>query len=388
MNTLHALCRIAFALTAALLLNTALAQPDTQTGSPNDTVARDPATGDWIYYFYHPTEPNLSHIWRYTPRNQIKPAIRSSMHWDGRSFEYRYQIRNAKDAKQIVSYVWLRAPIKITEVPTNDDDIDIRRLPQAQWQLLLDQRIDARNALRQRSMLSTSGWQSKWQIKSKTGEFIEFGWFPDLKDDVNLGIKPGVQQGGFGILRLELPGLSFAEMQGHTSNPEILGGTPVIGPIADAIRQMKKEDSTWTHVMVPAIAVPEPWDGAELARRIKAHMQNWVKWQAMTPEMLTRLNPKFDTLIAAQQSRDMRATEQAAVALMNEVFASQRGGMHLRNSMEDEMGHWQTPIPIERSGGFPALFPHSGPPADLERVGARALAFNVHYLLTRSHMGK
>lgn len=387
MKPFQALNRIAFALTAVLLLNTALAQPDTQTGSPNDTVARDPATGDWIYHFYHPTEANRSHVWRYTPRNQIRPAMRSSVRWDGKSFEYCYQIRNAKDAKQIVSYAWLRAPIKITEVPTNDDDIDILKLPQAQWQSLLDQRIDAREALRQRSMLSADGWQSKWYIKSKTGEFIEFGWFPDIKDDANLGMKPGAQQGGFGILRPELPGLAFAEMQGYTPNPEILGGTPSTGPIAEAIRQMVEEDSTWTHVMVPAIAVPAPWDGAELARRIKAHVQNWVKWQAMTPNMFGRLNPRFDALIAAQESKDIRATEQAAVALMTEVFRTQPG-LHRGHSMEDEEGRWQTPIPIVRSGGFPTLFPRSGNQPEMERIAARTLVFDIIYLLTRAHIGR
>jgi hypothetical protein len=384
MNTFHTLIRIVCALSTALLLSNALAQSDTQTGSPSDTVARDPATGDWIYNFYHPTEPNRSYAWRYTPRNQIKPAVRSSVHWDGKAFEYRYQIRNAKEAKQTISYIWLRAPIQITEVPTTDEDVDMK-VPQAQWMAALDKRYDARNALRKRTVLAASGWDTQWHINRK--DFIEFGWFPDIKDDTNLGMKPGVQQGGFGILRPELPGLAFAKMKGDVPKPEILGGTPSTGAVAAAISQMQEEDSTWTHVMVPAIAVPAPWDGAELARRIKAHAQNWVKWQAMTPAMLSRLNPKFDALIAAQESKDIRAIHQASVALMTEVFLSQRG-MHHGHASEDEDGRWQTPIPIVRTGGFPALFPRPDAQPDMERIAARALVFDVIYLLTRSHMGR
>lgn len=385
MQATYSKARIWCALVIALLFGAASAQPTTQTGSPSDTVARDPATGDWIYHFYHPDEPGRSHVWRYAPRNQIKPAVRSSVHWDGKVFEYRYQIRNAKDAAQTISYAWLRAHIKITEVPVNNDDVGIGTLPQAQWQAILKQRRDARNALKQRTILSARGWDAEWNIKPK--DYIEFGWFPDIKDDKNLGMKPGVQQGGFGILRPELPGLAFAEMKGDVPNPEILGGTPSAGPIAEAIRQMVEEDSTWTHVMVPAIAVPVPWDGAELVRRIKAHVQNWVKWQAVTPDMLGRLNPRFDALIAAQASKDMRATEQAAVALMAEVFRTQPG-MHRGHSMEDEEGRWQTPIPIVRSGGFPTLFPRSGNRPDMERIAARALVFDTIYLLTRAHIGR
>lgn len=385
MQAIYHATRILCMVVTVLSIGSATAQSSTQTGSPSDTVARDPTTGDWIYHFYHSGEPGRSHVWRYTPRNQIKPAVRSSVHWDGKTFEYRYRMGNAKDATQTISYAWLRAHVKITEVPANDDDVDVGKLPQAQWQTLLKQRRDARDALQQRTILSARGWDSEWNIKPR--DHIEFGWFPDIKDDANLGIKLGAQQGGFGILRPELPGLAFAEMQGYTPNPEILGGTPSTGPIAEAIRQMVEEDSTWTHVMVPAIAVPAPWDGAELARRIKAHVQNWVKWQAMTPNMLGRLNPRFDALIAAQESKDMRATEQAAVALLTEGFRTQPG-LHRGHSMEDEEGRWQTPIPIVRSGGFPTLFPRSGNQPDMERIAARALLFDVIYLLSRAHIGR
>lgn len=384
MATLHTLTRTVVALCAVLLLNTALADADTQLGSPNDTVARDPATGDWTYNFYHPTEPNRSYTWRYTPRNQIKPAVRSSLRWDGKAFEYRYHIRNAKEAKQTVSYIWLRSPIQITEVPTTDEDVDMK-VPQAQWMAELDKRFDARSALRKRTILAASGWDTQWHINRK--DFIEFGWFPNIKDDTNLGMKPGVQQGGFGILRPELPGLAFAKMKGGVPHPEILGGVPTSGAVSEAISQMQQEDSTWTHVMVPAITVPVPWDGAELARRIKAHTQNWVKWQAMSSAMQERLNPKFDALIAAQTAKDMRAIHQASVALMAEVFLSQRG-MHHGLCLDDEDGLWQTPIPIVRAGGFPALFSRREAQPDMERIAVRALVFDVVYLLTRSYIGR
>lgn len=380
MKILHILIRIISALSAALLLNIAFAAEDTQTGSPNDTVARDPSTGDWIYNFYHPTEPSRSFTWRYTPRNQIRPMVRSNVRKDGKDFEYRYQIRNEKGAKQPISYVWMRAPIQITEIPTTDDDIQIKNVPQAQWQAKLKQRYDARHALEKKTILAARGWDTQWHINRK--DYIEFGWLPEFKDDSNLGIKPGTQQGGFGILRPELPGLAFAEMQGHVSKPEILGNTPTSGNVAASIRKMQEEDSTWTHVMVPAIAVPTPWNSAEFVRRIKAHVQNWVKWQAMTPAMLAKLNPKFDALIAAQESKSVQTSNQAVAALVAEILKSQ-SAMQQDHASDDDEEHWETPMPIVRTAGFPTLFPHTPKKAGIERIAARALLFDLHYFMER-----
>lgn len=384
MKIVFPLTRSIATLTAALVLNTALADGNTQLGSANDTVARNPATGEWTYNFYHPTEPDRSYTWRYIPRNQIKPAVRSSLRWDGRAFEYRYRVRNAKDAKQTISSIWMRAPIQIKEVPTTDEDVNMN-VPQAQWQAELGKRFDARDALKKITIIAPSGWDTLWHINRK--DFIGFGWFPDIKDNANLGMKPGIQQSGFAILRPELPGLAFAEMKGDVLHPEMLGGVPTSGAVSEAISQMQSEDSTWTHIMVPAMTVPVPWDGAELARRIKAHTQNWVKWQAMTPAMLDRLNPRFDTLIAALGSEDMRAVHQASVALMTEVFQSQRG-MHHGLCLDDNEEFWQTPIPIVRSGGFPTLFIRRDSQPEMERIAVRALVFDMVYLLTRSYIGR
>ena len=363
------------------------AQTETfETGTAQDSFSRDVTTGEWVFQFYNPDDRTQTKVWRYIPRNQIQPKVRSSLSSMGGTFEYRYTFRNEASAKQAIAYVWSRAwfpvagmPVKLSRQQVKDSSFD---------DLLTNAAVERKLEfeVRDRMMSKATGWYNKWNVYPDTG-MVEFGWFPDAKDDTNLGLKSGQQVQGFGIRRPELPGLAFAEMEGATEQRAIMGGTPTIGRVADALKQLEYENSTWTHVLVPAIVIPEPWDGAELTRRIKAHMQNWVKWQAMTQPTLDLINPKMDALTAAAQAKDKVAVTRLVTEIWADIFRTQNG-MTIGKALEDNSSQWQTPIPIVRTGGFPTLFPRPGPQPAMERIAVRALSFDLFYLLVRMQIGK
>ncbi|MBP6405031.1 MAG: hypothetical protein KA335_05205 [Ramlibacter sp.] len=385
--TLSRVHRFVLFLWVALVTASATAQTGSfETGSPQDSYSRHPVTGDWTFQFYHPEDKTRSTVWRYVPRHKIKPSVRSIVRFDGKEFDYRYRIRNAAEANQAIAYIWLRGWFTVQGLPAELTDHQVRTLTSQQLWDLTEIRGQAERSLRDRMLFSAPGWDRRWSIDLKAGE-VNFGWFPDAKDDSNHGLKPGAQQGGFGISRPELPGIAFAEMQGYVKHPPIIGGGPSVGPVADALRQLEEENTVWTHVLVPAITPPVPWDAAEFVTRVQAHIQKWPKWKAMRPAALNRLNPKLDALVIAARNKNKRAVERITTDILTDIFETQPG-MTIERSLDDDDAVWQTPLPIERTNGLDTLFPRSGPRPAMERIAVRALSFNLFYLLTRMNIGK
>lgn len=85
------------------------AQTETfEVGTAQDSFSRDINTGEWVFQFYNPDDRTQTKVWRYTPRNQVQPKVRSSLSWAGGAFDYRYTLRNEVSAKQAIAYVWSR----------------------------------------------------------------------------------------------------------------------------------------------------------------------------------------------------------------------------------------------------------------------------------------
>jgi hypothetical protein len=340
-----------------------------------DTVTRDVANGDWVYNLHNPDNHNEQYIWRYTPRNKVAPKIKNHVSWNGKEFVYRYEISNSKQAKQALAFVWLRAPFVIER--TGELIKPIRttpRQPENEFMQLYDKYLEAEKALQKKTLLDANNWYSSWNIRQES--YTKFGWFPNAMDDANMGVAAGQTVKGFGILRPELPGVMFAETKGVTKDRMILGGLPETGPIAEAVKTMDAEDSVWIPVIVPAIAIPQPYNGAELARRIKAHANYWLKLGLITQDTLDRLNRSFDALIAAQTYNNLAGTHAAVREILQEAYSHHRGLNHTKNEEDDDEHDAE---PVKRKA--PAA-------VSLNRVAARALSFDLTYLLTRAHAGK
>lgn len=352
----------------------------TTSFAQQDTVTRDVSNGDWVYTLQNPDDHNKQFTWRYTPRNQIAPSVKSSMHWNGKNFVYRYKVSNGNKAKHALAYIWLRAPIVVQSTlgapadPTLTGAFSKSDYGTVEFGKLYAQYLEGVAAQEKATLTAPPKWYTRWNIKHEG--HIEFGWFPTVKDDNYDGVEIGKTVNGFSITRPELPGVMFAETQGATDSRMILGGLPETGPIADAVKTMVEEDTVWTPVMVPAIVIPQPYNGAELARRIKAHANYWLKLGLITQDTLDRLNRGFDSLIAAQTYNNITGTHAAVKEILQEAYSHHRGLNHTKNEEDDDEHDAE---PVKRKA--PATEP-------INRVAARALSFDLTYLLTRAYVGK
>lgn len=236
-----------------------------------------------------------------------------------------------------------------------------------------------------KTLYSPNQWKPFLNVKRPTR--VVFGWLADYEIINNskpiVGIAPRTTQGGFSVLRTELPGAAWMELQGDTPDIYEAATLPRSGAVADQVAQVLAEDSVFVAAMVPAIVVPKPYDGAELARRIKAHVASWPDSGLMDAARFAVLAPKFDTLIEAVAGKDTKTIKKAAIDVLAEAFKHHPGMTHINT--EDDGDEYDSKSPnrkfLSPQGALTEANETSVP---FHRVAARALVFDLIYLLARS----
>lgn len=369
--------RIAVLACAAFVTHPATA------GTDKDTVRWDDRNGQWVYNLFNPSDLSQSKEVRYTPRALIEPGVKSSVRWEKNVFEYRYRVRNAASARQAISSMSIKAPKwdaqAIQHAPlrpgmTGREILDVS-----------DAEMAAEEAFVVKTLYSPNQWKPFLNVKRPTR--VVYGWLAD-DDIVNnqktmAGIAPRTAQGGFSVLRAELPGAAWVEMQGDTPDIYNAAALPQSGAVADQVAQVLAEDFVFVAALVPAIVVPSPYNGAELARRIKAHVATWPDSGLMDATKFAVVAPKLDVLIAAASDADKKAIKDAAIAVMTEAFLH-HPSMTLEEIDDDKDEHDSKSTSrkfISAQGALTEANETAGP---LHRVAARALVFDLTYLLARS----
>lgn len=347
-----------------------------------DTVRWDDRAGQWVYTLYNPSDLSRYKVERYTPRTLIEPQVNSNVRWEKDLYEYRYRVRNGAQARQSISEISVRAP--------KWDAAGVERKPLApdltSLQIIAISRAEraAEKGFVAKTLYSPHRWKPFLNVNSPTR--VGFGWLADLQKDYN-GIAPRSSQGNFSVLRPELPGAGWMQMQGDT--PDIYNAAilPQSGALAEQVAEVLANDSVWVPVMLPAIAVPKPYDAAELSRRLKAHVSTWPESGLIDATVWAALAPKLDALTAALVTKDSKAARAAAQAVLAQVRNHHAGVEEARGDEDDEANESKS---AERqlitARGTLEKVSETMPP--LHRVAARALALNVRYLLERMGNGR
>lgn len=151
-------------------------------------------------------------------------------------------------------------------------------------------------------------------------------------------------------------------------------------------QNFQDQDFLLVPVLAPVIVVPQPYSGAELARRLRSHTQTWLKYGHINAEVLDRLNRQFDTLIPALEGNNKAAARAAAMAMFKEVFDHHPSLTHQKLDEDDEDQAAEA-LPNKQAGRTGAAVSAVPQSITMDRVAARALAFNLLYLLTRMEIG-
>ena len=339
-----------------------------------DSAVLNPSQGVWnLHYVDSETEKWVNK--QYVQRTAIAPRVQSSVHWNGSAFQYSYSVKNAKSAKQLISIFRVWGIPQIYEVPNmpprtanfvNENEL---------WTAQMRAQGDAKDKFEEQVLKAPKGWSAGLRTDKEANQ-TSFVWTPGLKDEDPSGIEPGRLQNGFRAIRTELPGVTTAKLKGRIEEPwglDNLPETPFWEQKKDEIQEL---DYLTVPVLAPIIVIPTPYNGAELARRIKTQVATWLKLGLITQDTLDRLNRGFDSLIAAQTNNNISGTRDAVKEILQEAYSHHRGLNHNKHEEDDDEHDAE---PVKRKA--PATVP-------LNRVAARALSFDLTYLLTRAYISK
>lgn len=347
-----------------------------------DTVRWDDRAGQWVYTLFNPADLSRSKEVRYTPRTLIEPVVKSKVQWDKDRYEYLYRIKNGANARQSISVVSVQAPKWDAEA--------IKHAPLApglngtQLVAIARAEVAAEEAFVAKTLYSPNRWEPFLNVNSPTR--VVFGWLADYQKTYS-GIAPRSVQDGFSVLRAELPGAGWIFFKGHTPDLYNAATLPRTGAVADQVEQVHREDSVDVPVLVPAIVLPKPYSGAELARRLKAHVATWLETGLIDADSLAAVNPKLDVLINALHANDKKAAKAAAHAIMAEA-RKHHLGMGDANTEDDDDAHDSNADKRKFISARGRLEEVSQPVVSIHRVAVRALAFNLKYLIERMDAGR
>ncbi len=345
-----------------------------------DSAIFDVEEGAWKLYFQDAdTQRWINRT--YIQQNAIKPTISTSIAWSGDRFSYRYRVANARAAKQAIDTfrIWGIPSIYATPgLPPITADI---KTETGLWTKQQFAQLEVKRQFQNEIIKAPKGWSANLRVDEKVNQ-SSFVWTPGLKDTDPSGINPGAQQGGYIVLRPELPGVARAKLTGSTDAPWGLDDLPDTPFWSQKIDEIQDRDFLLVAVLAPVIEVPVPYNSAELARRIRAHVQSWPKYGHTDAATLDRLNRQFDVLIPALVGNNKPAAQEAVFELFKEAF-SHNGGLNHRKLDDDDEDRAAAPLArlfinptvVEARAAMPSV--------QMDRIAARSLAFNLVYLLAR-----
>jgi hypothetical protein len=339
-----------------------------------DSAVFNAVKGTWSLY-YQDSETSQWVKKEYVQQNAIAPRIQSSVRWNGTAFQYDYSVKNMRHAKQAIDLFRVWGIPLIYEVPNLPPITADFKTDNENWQQQLWKQGFAKDDFENNTLKAPKGWSAGLRTDKEENQ-TSLVFTPGLKKTDPNGINPGDTLRGFKAIRTELPGVTTAKMTGVTKEPwglDALPSTPFWEQKEEEIREL---DYLTVPVLAPIIVIPTPYNGAELAKRIKTHIATWLKLGLITQDTLDRLNRGFDSLIAAQTNNNISGTRDAVREILQEAYGHHRGLNHHKHEEDDDEHDAE---PVKRKA--PATVP-------LNRVAARALSFDLTYLLTRAYMGK
>ena len=328
---------------------------------------QDPETSQWVKKTYE-------------ARTAIRPTIKSRIASNGEPFSYQYTVRNQRGAKQNISVIHIWGIPLVYTIPnlppvTANIRTDNDNWTHQNWAQLQFKRNFERSVVK-----APRGWSAGLRVDEQEGQ-TSFVWTPGLKETDSYGVEPGRSQSGFTVLRPELPGVARTYLKGRIAEPWGLDGLPETPFWTAKVDEIEAQDYLLVPVLAPVIPVPNPYNGAELARQLKAHVQTWLKYGHIHADLLTRLNRQFDVLIPALDISNKQAAR-AAVRAMRQECVDPHPGLTDEKIGEDDDDHDAQAMPRTpaQRAAAPALA--------IDRVAARALAFDLSYLMERMEAGQ
>jgi hypothetical protein len=346
-----------------------------------DSAVFDAKLNSWQLH-YQDTETEQWVNRSYVARTAIRPSMQTRVGSNGSQYTYHYTLRNRRGAEQNVSVIRIWGIPLVYPVPGLPPVTANQRNDSEAWTHQYWAQLQFKTKFERSVVFAPKGWSAGLRVDEKENQ-TSFVWTPGLKDTDSDGVAPGHAQGGFLVVRPELPGVARAYLQGRIAEPWGLDMLPDTPFWTQKVDEIEEQDYLLVPVLAPIIQVPTPYSGAELARRLKTHVQTWLKYEHVSPAVLDRLNRQFDVLIPALEGNNKAVARAASIEMFKEAFGHHQGLTH-RKLGEDDEDQAAEALHSNKSGLRGTAVNRSSQAVTFDRVAARALAFNLMYILERA----
>jgi hypothetical protein len=325
----------------------------TKAAQPGEAITLDTGTGNYIITYCSSESPDDSCEVRqstFVPATKIVPEIKSRFELEGGlRIRYRYTIRNGRTGRQpLISFILDPVSDIVSSVPLPKSASEARAMSIAEAQ-----------AASSAAVSSPEGWLAQSRY-STGGTGLRIGWrYGNHRTDSD-GLPLGREQGGFGIISKDLPGIIASRLSGNSGltlrfTDEGPGSTDIL----DQLNELQVHNYVTRFALVPAVPVPTPFDRAELLRRIDAQVKTWVDLKLLDAVVYSRIDRFIQAAIAAASSKDLKACGEHIGNIERQIH-------EIYESLEDTDGE-----AADENQDSPLL----------SRLAARVLKFDLNYAL-------
>lgn len=217
--------------------------------------------------------------------------------------------------------------------------------------------VSAFTTVAQNAMSAPAGWE-RYLAYSDAGAGLRVSWLFSNITGPSQGLLPGQRQIGFGVKSSALPGIGPVEIAGNSGRPMTYVDEGPTGDIETQVDALDAHDYLSPLAAVPHIAVPVPFDRAELLRRIDAEASSWVGLKLLDPALFAQLDQWLQAAIAAADRKDLPTCGLNVASLVKRIH-------DFHASLED--------VPTNWTGSSPSSL--------IDRRAAQVLVFDLAYAL-------
>lgn len=324
----------------------------TKAAQPGEAITLDAGSGNYVITYCSSESQDDSCELRqstFVPATKIVPEINSRFELEQNlRIGYRYTVRNGRTGRQaLISFTLDPVSDIVSSVPLPKDASEARAVSVAETQ-----------AVSSAAISSPEGWLAQSRY-STVGKGVRIGWRYGHHHTGGDGLPLGREQGGFGFISKDLPGIVASRLSGNSGltlrfTDEGPGSTDILSQL----NELQVHDYVTRFAAVPAVTVPTPFDRAELLRRIDAQVKTWVDLKLLDATMFSRIDGFIQAAIAAASSNDLKSCE-----------------AHIGNIAKQIRGIYESPENTDDGSG-------EGPDSPLlSRLAARVLKFDLNYAL-------
>lgn len=222
-----------------------------------DSAVYDAQKNVWKLYYQDPETAQWVNK-TYEARTAIRPTIKSSVTGNGTPFSYEYTVRNQRGAKQTLSVIRIWGIPLVYAIPNLPPVTASIRTDSDNWTKQNWTQLQFKRRFESSVVKAPKGWSAGLRVDEKVGQ-TSFIWTPGLKDTDPDGIEPDRSQGGFTVLRPELPGVARTYLQGSIEEPWGLDALPETPFWTAKVNEIEELDYLLVPVLAPVIPVPTPY---------------------------------------------------------------------------------------------------------------------------------